>query len=278
MNQDRKKTLVALAKKALAKWPGVKWTTRVKRPGTLIFTVVESNLDFAADVIESAPYGERAVRHIREDGCIDVNHYNLDRAWRGESLAFFTAARDALMTGNHNNSDPMTDYFDVGWYLSFEIGRWNKPCRFTFERAPESAERETPAGDDASEPGDELMDLTNASTIGTATPDELVARARDVSREMFGDDESAAAARGFALVEQLDALPNDDVFAAMLGALVNPESDPSIRDEVAERLERVGRSIEIRSFADAGVLTDNAGFVVSFGGLAEFQVTVVRSR
>jgi hypothetical protein len=29
--------------------------------------------------------------------------------------------------GNHDNSDIMTDYFDVGWYVDVNIGLWNKP-------------------------------------------------------------------------------------------------------------------------------------------------------
>jgi len=29
--------------------------------------------------------------------------------------------------GNHDNSDIMTDYFDVGWYISVRLGKWDKP-------------------------------------------------------------------------------------------------------------------------------------------------------
>lgn len=28
---------------------------------------------------------------------------------------------------NWNNSDPMTDYFDVNFYSHFQIGKWDKP-------------------------------------------------------------------------------------------------------------------------------------------------------
>jgi hypothetical protein len=28
---------------------------------------------------------------------------------------------------NHDNSDIMTDYFDVGWYVNIYVGKWNKP-------------------------------------------------------------------------------------------------------------------------------------------------------
>jgi hypothetical protein len=33
--------------------------------------------------------------------------------------------------GNHDRSDIQTDYFDVGWYKSVNIGTWNKPYEVT---------------------------------------------------------------------------------------------------------------------------------------------------
>jgi len=32
-------------------------------------------------------------------------------------------------TGNHDNSDIMTDYFDVGWYFDLSLGTWEKPYK-----------------------------------------------------------------------------------------------------------------------------------------------------
>ena len=29
--------------------------------------------------------------------------------------------------GNHDNSEIQYDYFDVGWYIDVNIGRWNQP-------------------------------------------------------------------------------------------------------------------------------------------------------
>lgn len=33
-------------------------------------------------------------------------------------------------SGNHDNSDLMTDYFDVGWYVWLQVGDYNKPYQF----------------------------------------------------------------------------------------------------------------------------------------------------
>lgn len=32
--------------------------------------------------------------------------------------------------GNYDNSDILTDYFDVGWYINIYVGKWDKP--FTY--------------------------------------------------------------------------------------------------------------------------------------------------
>jgi hypothetical protein len=33
----------------------------------------------------------------------------------------------ALNCDNYDNSDSMTDYFDVGHYVDLNIGKWDKP-------------------------------------------------------------------------------------------------------------------------------------------------------
>jgi len=45
----------------------------------------------------------------------------------GEAKAFLTEVYEAMMEGNHNNSDIQSDYFDVGWYVNIQVGKWNKP-------------------------------------------------------------------------------------------------------------------------------------------------------
>jgi hypothetical protein len=34
-----------------------------------------------------------------------------------------------MMVGNHDKSDVMTDYFNVGWYIDINIGKWDKPYK-----------------------------------------------------------------------------------------------------------------------------------------------------
>jgi hypothetical protein len=32
-----------------------------------------------------------------------------------------------MNAGNWDKSDIQTDYFDVGWYIDVNVGRWDKP-------------------------------------------------------------------------------------------------------------------------------------------------------
>jgi hypothetical protein len=69
-------------------------------------------------------------------------------------------------------------------------------------------------------------------------------------------------------------VPSDADLAEMLMALVNPENGEDERAEVIERLEAIGLHTSVTSFRSAGVLTNNAGFVLRIGSTS-FQITVV---
>lgn len=42
---------------------------------------------------------------------------------------------------NFDNSDPMTDYFHVGWYIHIQVGKWDKPFKYV-EPNPETPKPE----------------------------------------------------------------------------------------------------------------------------------------
>ena len=56
---------------------------------------------------------------------INVNHYHYERHFTGDTLKFLKEVIPAMMVGNHDNSDIYTDYFDVGWYIDVQFGKWN---------------------------------------------------------------------------------------------------------------------------------------------------------
>jgi hypothetical protein len=58
---------------------------------------------------------------------VDVNPYWYKDHFDGKAKKFLDEALRVLNTGNHDNSDSQTDYFDVGWYVDVKVGKWNKP-------------------------------------------------------------------------------------------------------------------------------------------------------
>lgn len=61
-----------------------------------------------------------------------VNHYhiNSDKRFDEKEKSFLNELRNAMMVGNYDNSDPQTDYFNVGWYTEISIGDYKKDYVF----------------------------------------------------------------------------------------------------------------------------------------------------
>jgi len=119
MSQENKKAL-APAIKAILQKHGLKGSLGVRNHSTLVLKITSGKIDFAADYLGviSAPDTEFAAR---------VNHYYIDTSWTGKAREALTELAQAMMVGNHDRSDSMTDYFDVGWYVDLSVGEWNKP-------------------------------------------------------------------------------------------------------------------------------------------------------
>lgn len=133
MSQERKAGLVPGIKKVLAKY-GMRGSVAVRHHSTLVVNVTGGQLDIIGayrKIVEA----ERDRKSDKSWGWLpenhlDVNHHHLEWFEGHEKVhAFLVELRDAAMSGNHYRSDLMTDYFDVGWYLDINVGRWNKPYR-----------------------------------------------------------------------------------------------------------------------------------------------------
>lgn len=116
VNQKKKAKLVKAAKAVLPKdW---KVSFAVQNHSTIVATINEAPEAVKADFIGPD-----------EDGLF-VNPYHLSLAWQGATAETLEKLIAALNTDNHDNSDSMTDYFDVGHYVSIQFGKWNKPTKF----------------------------------------------------------------------------------------------------------------------------------------------------
>lgn len=110
VSQDLKSKL-APSIKAVCKKYGIKASLAVRNNSTLVLNVSEGPLDFG------------------DEDYIQVNPYHYKSHYQGKALKFLSEVIPLMNRGNHDNSDIMTDYFDVGWYVDVNIGRWNKPYR-----------------------------------------------------------------------------------------------------------------------------------------------------
>jgi hypothetical protein len=135
MNQERKAKL-APAIKALFKRYGIKASIAVRHNSTLVVNIKSGAIDLIGNYIENLktrnynkfdPNNIEAIKRIKEAGNIDVNPYWYHEHFTGEAQKFLSGLFLAMNTGNHDRSDIQADYFDVGWYVDVNIGKWNKP-------------------------------------------------------------------------------------------------------------------------------------------------------
>jgi hypothetical protein len=128
MNQDRKAMLVAAAKKVLKKY-GVKATFSTDR-SSIYCNIKSGPIDFISNynkTINQSPYYQTMIRGQDVKDYMQVNSYHYQNHFSGNAKKFMHELHLALNSGNHDNSDIQTDYFDVGWYVHVNLGKWNKP-------------------------------------------------------------------------------------------------------------------------------------------------------
>jgi len=117
MNQE-KKAKIAPAVKAILKKYNVKASLAVRNHMTLVLNVKQGPIDFIND------FGNP--EDAKQFG-IQVNPYHYKSHFAGKSVKFLEEVITAMNVGNHDRSDIQSDYFDVGWYVDVNIGKWNKP-------------------------------------------------------------------------------------------------------------------------------------------------------
>ncbi len=136
MSQE-KKAKIAPVVKAICKKYGVKASLAVRNHSTLVLNVKQGTIDFIENFIETdhaSNHGRKMdptqIEYICKNRSLDVNVYWYKEHFSGRALKFLQEVIPAMNAGNHDRSDAMTDYFDVGWYVDVNIGRWNKPYAF----------------------------------------------------------------------------------------------------------------------------------------------------
>lgn len=129
MSQEKKAALAPRIKAILKKY-GVKGSLAVRGHSTLVLNLKSGKIDFIGN--SNRVCGENHYQVSRgfkpnTTGYDQVNPYWYQDHYDGKAKAFLKEILAVMNDGNHDRSDIQTDYFDVGWYVDINIGKWNKP-------------------------------------------------------------------------------------------------------------------------------------------------------
>ena len=128
------KAKLAPSIRAVCKKYGIKASVAVRNHSTLVLNIKQGSIDFIENYIETDKVkdycnymGVADVASIRKDQSLDVNPYHYRDHFSGRARKFLIEVMSIMNDGNWDKSDSQTDYFNVGWYVDVNIGRWNKP-------------------------------------------------------------------------------------------------------------------------------------------------------
>ena len=110
ISQDDKKELTPAIKAVLKKF-NMNGTIGIRHHSTLFVNLSSGSIDFGSEYIQ-----------------VNVYHIETSERYNDIAKAFLTELA-AAMRGDkwYDRSDIMTDYFNTAFYLSINVGKWNKP-------------------------------------------------------------------------------------------------------------------------------------------------------
>ena len=129
MSQERKSEIAPKVKSILKKF-GIKGSLSVRNHSTLSLTLKSGKIDFIANsnrVCGNDFYQVAKGFKPNTSNYDSINPYWFHEHYDGDAKAFLTEVMEAMNNGNWDKSDIQSDYFNVGWYVDVNIGKWNKP-------------------------------------------------------------------------------------------------------------------------------------------------------
>lgn len=134
IGQDKKKMIAAELKQAL-KGTGLKYTLGIHHHAALVVNIKSGPVDFLQNYIDTVSQTPQVLARPdlfqKPEKYIQVNNYWYHEQFTGKALELLKTMITICNKGNHDHSDIQTDYFDVGWYLNVNIGKWDKPYQVT---------------------------------------------------------------------------------------------------------------------------------------------------
>lgn len=130
MNQEKKAVIAAALKAVMpADW---KYSLSVQSKMTTCLTIKSAPVDLIAMLNEKN--AKLAARDGQEafvnKGYAQLNHFYLETAFGADPkvLEVMEAAKKALFSADyHDDSDIQSDYFNCAYYISMQVGNYDKP-------------------------------------------------------------------------------------------------------------------------------------------------------
>lgn len=118
MSQEKKAKIAAELKKIMPK--GWKYSLAVDNHSTIVLNIAAAPVDLMK-LAKAAGYSSVCG--------VQVNtHYMQEHFKNTEVAELFGKIKKVLYgCGYYDNSEPQTDYFDTAYYVSVNIGKWDKP-------------------------------------------------------------------------------------------------------------------------------------------------------
>jgi hypothetical protein len=129
ISQERKAQIAPVVR-AICKRYGIKASLAINNHRTLVLNISQGDIDFVYNFNKTCSSQHHFVAQGWKpvtSGSLSVNPYHFQKHFSGRALDFLKEVYAAMMVGNHDRSDIQSDYFDVGWYVDINIGKWNKP-------------------------------------------------------------------------------------------------------------------------------------------------------
>ena len=130
IDQAKKKEIAVSIKRILKKY-NLKGSLSIHNHMALVLTIKQGPIDFVENYNEIGRgtlhrnYGNAWKDYTEKS--MQINPYHFQDHFSGVTKAALLELYTVMMAGNHNNSDIQSDYFDTGWYVDINIGKWDKP-------------------------------------------------------------------------------------------------------------------------------------------------------
>lgn len=125
-----KEEVKAIREQLKKAFPTYKFSIKNAHHSEVIISLMKSDLDLENDIVETH-YSKEVSEYIKngiDKGHFNINYYYLDRNWKGKSLDTFSKVYEiAKSQGWYDKSDSQADYFDTAYYISINVGQWDKP-------------------------------------------------------------------------------------------------------------------------------------------------------